>query len=298
MKILLTGASGFIGKALLPALITDEHQVTLLSRKSMDIPVGIDEIIANPQQWPEAVKGKYYDICIHLAWIATPGVYGTSPENELFGHMTPDLADTLFQGGLPHFLGLGTCIEYSPGQSQPCIPGKTAIIPESIYGMAKALARQGVADSAARHGKGYTWTRLFHPYGPGEHPARIPSTFLKSLAEGMPLILKTPDSSKDWIEIRDVVSAIMAIVQNGKPLNEINIGTGIGTRIGKLAELSADILDAPRYLVQNSPIPEIDPYPTHVADISSLVAIGWQPRIPVQDGLRTLSQNLKLNPIK
>ena len=294
MKILLTGASGFIGKALFPALVCKGHEVTLLSRERSN-PAGIsEEIVCETAVWPQAVTGRYFDVCIHLAWIAKPGIYGNSPENGLFASMTPLLADTLFQAGLPNFFGLGTSIEYAPGQTNACDPATTTIAPQSLYGKAKDYARSGIAESSVLRNKGYTWARLFYPYGSGEHPERIPSTFLRTLHKGEPLELKTPHSVKDWIEIKDVVSAIVCVVENGEPLGEINLGTGNGTDILTLARLAAAITGQSPDLVKSSTPGSVDSYAYHVADIRNLSAIGWKPRINLQEGLQTLANHLNL----
>lgn len=297
MKILLTGASGFIGQALLPALFANGHAVTLLSRRQSNADGILEEIVGEIPTWPEAVSGRYFDLCIHLAWIATPGLYLSSPSNELFAEMSPRLADCLFEAGLPHLLGLGTCIEYAPNQSESCIAAMTEVAPKTFYGLAKERARAGIAESANRHKKGYTWARLFYPYGPGEHPARIPTSFLRTLSQGHTLELKSPNSVKDWIHIHDVVSAIVSVAENARPLREINVGTGIGTDILNLAKMAADIVGASHALIKLSPPGEKDLYAYHVADTSQLSTLGWEPTVTLKQGLHslTMSNNFSLH---
>jgi len=292
MNILLTGASGYIGKALLPALLKERHSITNLCRVPGEVH-GIDEeIVAPTRQWPDTVRGRYFDICIHLAWIATPGIYAFSTENEILADTTVRLADSLFTSGLPHFLGLGTSIEYAPGQSTPCRPGETPLAPETLYGRAKDRARRGIEDCAVRHNSGYTWARLFYPYGAGEHPNRIPSTFLQTLSQGEAIELGTPDSRKDFITIRDVVSALLCIVRTGTPLGEINIGSGQATSIAELAALCAEVAGASPALITTAKTRNADPYAFHLADISALSRLGWKPRVDVREGLSGLYNSL------
>lgn len=292
MKILLTGASGFIGSALLPALVSRGHAISLLSRNYSNA-VGIaDEIVCDISCWPEAVSGRHFDLCIHLAWIATPGIYLSSRANDLFAEMTPRLADILFEAGLPHFFGLGTCLEYAPNPSASCIPGITTIAPETAYGMAKERARAGIAKSADLHKKGYTWARLFYPYGPGEHPARIPSLFLRTLSQAQSIELKSPHSVKDWIHVHDVISAILRVAENAQPLQEINLGSGIGTEIQILAKMAAGVVGASHTLIKLSLPREKDPYAYHIAENAQLSSLGWQPSVTLIEGLESLATSI------
>lgn len=293
MKILLTGAGGFIGRALLPVLLENDHQVTLISRKPSVCEA--EELITDAAGWAEAVRGKPFDACIHLAWISTPGLYLESPENEQLADATISLASALFRQGLKHFIGLGSCIEYSPDLTVPCAEYQTPIDPRSPYGIAKNRARKGVSSAAETYQAGYTWVRLFYPYGVGEHPNRIPSAFLRILQKKQQLPLKTPNSIKDWIEIRDVVSAILHLVERGTPEQEINLGTGVGTRICDLARIAAKIVGADCSLIQTVAPPTDDPYSFHVADTYRLHSTGWKSAISLQDGLRNLHTNYLTN---
>jgi nucleoside-diphosphate-sugar epimerase len=289
MNILLTGASGFIGQALLPQLLRDGHQVTLLSRQPTSTrPISVFEIIAQPENWATAVSGKPYHLCLHLAWIATPGIYLESPENLALAEATKFLAETLFQAGLNHFIGLGTCIEYAPDQIQPCTENHTLIAPCSAYGQAKEQARVSISQAAKKYGGSYTWVRLFYPYGEGEHPNRIPSSFLRTLANHQSLTLKTPDSTKDWIEIRDVVSALIHLAEKSPGQQEINLGNGVGTSMTDFAKITAHVVNANRSQILVSNQPAIDPYSYHVADTSKLLSTGWRPSVNLEQGLQSL----------
>ncbi len=294
MRILLTGASGFLGRALLPELLQTGNGLTLLNRKPTGL--GIHEIVAPPENWHHAVKGLHFDICIHMAWIAAPGVYLTSSENPDLAEASGKLAEALYADGLSHFLGIGTCLEYAAGQTNACSEHLTPLEPVSPYAVAKNQARDLIATAANRRGASYTWARLFYPYGPGEHPRRIPSTFLATLMKGETLDLLTPDSAKDWIEISDVVSAVRHLALDCAPQREINIGTGIGTKVRGLAECAAEITGADRGLIRSATTQASDRYRYHVADISKLLSTGWKPSIDIHAGLTRLLRDLRSMP--
>ena len=296
MKILLTGAGGFIGSVLLPLLCRRGHEVTVLCRAPA-VPelrrrLAVEQIScpileAEPAGWAQAIGGRSFAVCLHLAWVATPGIYLNSPENQMFADCTLTLAERLISNGPVHFLGAGTCIEYAPGQTLPSAESHTPSGPTSPYAAAKLTTQQGLARLAGHAGAGLTWARIFYPYGAGEHSARTASSFFRTLAAGQPLVLKTAASQKDFIEIRDVASALAHLSEAG-PQGIINIGTGIPTRIRDLALLAAALSGANPALVQEAHPAATDPYGFHVADPDKLFATGWRPSVNLEVGMRRL----------
>jgi nucleoside-diphosphate-sugar epimerase len=299
MKILLTGAGGFIGSAVLPLLLQTGHDVTVLTRPASVTTIrqtlttaghSCQFLPAEPADWAQAVGQDSFELCLHLAWIATPGLYLTSPENETFADATLALAEQLYAQGTRHFIGTGTCIEYAPGITAPCQENHTPTGPLSPYGQAKLRTCQGLQALAETAGAGWTWARIFYPYGIGEHPARTASTFLRTLAAGQPLSLKTGASIKDWIEINDLASALLHLTRTG-PQGIINLGTGTPASILDLALLAARLTHADPALVQNTG-DGTDPYAFHLADPTKLFSTGWSPAIPLEIGLVSLLNSI------
>lgn len=295
MKILLTGASGFIGLAVLQQLIEESHHVTLISRpgkntafrhllKSLGFQGELLE--AESRDWVSTVGDRAFDTCLHLAWIATPGTYLNSPENQILADNTCALATKLFANGTTHFIGTGSCIEYSPGQTTRCHELSTPTNPISLYGIAKNRTRIELTRIATETRKGWTWVRVFYPYGLGEHPSRTATTFLRTLANGQPLNLRTGASVKDFIEIGDVASALVHLL-DCPPQGIINLGTGIPTSIRELAILAAEVTATNPALVSDSG-DGIDPYAFHLADITKLIATGWSPSHSLKYGINRL----------
>lgn len=302
MNVLLTGAGGFIGSSILPCLIRAGHDVTVLTRPdSMEAirqRLHVEDLTcrfqtAGPSQWAEAVGSQSYDACLHLAWIATPGIYLTSSENETFADATLALAERLFRNGTAHFIGTGTCIEYAPGQTGPCQEINTPVEPTSPYGLAKQRTQMGLEQLAGELGTHWTWARIFYPYGLGEHPARTVSTFLRTLAAGQPLNLKTGASIKDFIEIQDLSAALVHLTGIA-PQGLINLGTGVPVSIMDLAHAAARLTGADPALVKNSGEGQ-DPYAYHLSDSRKLQSTGWSPSITLEEGMIRLRNSLISN---
>jgi nucleoside-diphosphate-sugar epimerase len=147
MRILLTGPTGFIGSTFTRLALSRGHQLAGLVIPSEAIPAHLP---ANPQltwlrgtlaeaPWAEiAAFGP--DVCVHTAWITTPGVYLESPENDRFRDDSLDFIRKLRQQGTNRIFALGTCIEYRI-TNQPLSEDTTPIAPTTRYTRAKDSLR-------------------------------------------------------------------------------------------------------------------------------------------------------------
>jgi nucleoside-diphosphate-sugar epimerase len=136
----------------------------------------------------------------------------------------------------------------------------------------------------------FCWSRVFYPYGPGEHPSRLCSSIIARLSRGEPVILKTPDSTKDYIFIEDLAGALLTVVEQ-RFAGCINLGTGTGVTVREIAQTISEMMDR-RSLVQEANPPELDPVPYVVADGTRLRGLGWRPAHSLADGLKQLVQFL------
>ncbi len=123
MKILVTGANGFIGSAFCRLALTRGHHIAGIIQPARSLPA---EIPAEKMNWLRGTLAEppwkeierfQPDVCVHLAWIATPGVYLESPENERYLQWSLALVHGLCSLGVNHIVGAGTCIEYQVSEA-------------------------------------------------------------------------------------------------------------------------------------------------------------------------------------
>lgn len=186
--------------------------------------------------------------------------------------------------GTRHFVMLGTCIEYAPGDS-PLNEETSPVAPRSLYARCKDELRRALEEEARRHGLCAAWARIFYPYGAGEHPQRLCSSIVRTLREDRTLTLKTPASVKDYIHVRDIAQALLAVAEN-RFHGTINIGTGQGVAIREIARTVAEMLGK-EHLVIEAPAGR-DEYPHVVADAAKLLELGWRARYDLRGGLTEL----------
>jgi len=292
MRILVTGGSGFVGRTFVKAALSAGHDIMTLSRERQNSVSAGEHWAQGSIQAPpwEEIESFAPDVCIHLAWIATPGVYLNSPENEHWLNWSVDFIERVCKGSVRRVVCVGTCIEYK-------ITGLTLredsapLEPNSIYARSKHALHKRLRRSLAGGDVTLTWARLFYPYGPGEHPARLASSLLQKLRAGESVAINHPLSVKDYLYIDDVASGLLALAQAGFD-GPVNLGSGDPVTVGEIARRLGELAGRPDLVrLPDAPVP--DPLDFVVADSTRLRSIGWNPSVDLPTGLARLAQTLR-----
>ena len=152
MKIFLTGQDGFIGREILRQARAAGHEVMGLEKPFR---------VENPP-W-DAIAAFAPEVCIHCAWIATPGVYLESPENVQHREWSLGMIRRLAAMGTRRFVVAGTCAEY--GASNDLLCEEEEPFPLTLYGREKNLLRVALSEESMKLGFELLWARIFYPYG-------------------------------------------------------------------------------------------------------------------------------------
>lgn len=264
------------------------HTLAELTRSPRKVSAA-EQLVGTLAQPPWAAIRQFApEACVHAAWIATPGVYLESPENQDWVRWSLAFLEGLPELGVCHVTVLGTCIEYLI-TGQPLREDATPVAPQSVYARCKcALHEQLTArqQSGPLAGAAIAWARVFYPYGCGEHPARLASSLIAKLRRGEPIHLKTPRSTKDYIHEEDLAAALLTVVER-RYRGTINVGTGVGVTVETVARTLGQLLGRPE-LIRLSDGAPADPLDYVVADAGRLRALGWQPQVALEAGLRRL----------
>lgn len=289
MRILVTGASGFIGHNFCMAALSAGHEILALSRTR--------QIERHPnyhsQEFdfltskPNEINFEKVGAVLHTAWISTPGEYWTSPLNESFEKATLSFAEHLTGLEKPPFLCVsGTCAEYLPSLSPLREDSPLAINSEVPYIRSKLQLHESLAQVYPN----LSWARIFYPYGPGEHPSRILSSAIQKLKSNQPFTLNSPHFKKDYIFIDDLSNALLTVIK--KQLHGvINIGSGQPTELRTLIE-KAKLPISSNSEILSPPDSEHAPIEITVADICKLKSTSWIPKTDLNSGLEKLAKSL------
>ncbi len=298
MKILLTGPTGFIGSAFTLLALSRGHRIAGLALPEEKIPPHLPPHenlrwlrgTLDDAPWRE-IEEFGADVCIHMAWITTPGIYLESPENFKFRDASLKFLREVNRLGTNHIVGLGTCVEYQI-TNEILSEDKTPVEPTTPYAQCKNDLRVALEKEATERGFVFAWTRVFYPYGPREHPSRLCSSIIQKLSRDEKIVLKTPDSTKDYIFIEDLAGALLTVVEK-KFSGAINLGTGVGVSVKEIATTLEEILDK-RGLVETANPPQTDPLGFVVADVGKLKSLGWRQCVTMEDGLKRLVEEVQV----
>ncbi|MFN3657010.1 MAG: NAD-dependent epimerase/dehydratase family protein [Pseudolabrys sp.] len=242
--ILLTGATGFVGRQVLKALATRGLAVRAVVRQGTEarLPEPVASVMSTPDLfaedaawWAKACAG--IDTAIHAAWYAEPGNYLHSPQNKECLAGTLVFAEGAAAAGLRRFVGVGTCFEYDVSAGDLSV--RTPLKPATPYAEAKAAAFAALSDFLPRNGVAFAWCRLFYLYGEGEDRRRLVPTLRNRLSRGEPVDLTGGTQVRDFLDVREA-GAMIAEVALGTATGPVNICSGVPITIRALAERIAD----------------------------------------------------------
>jgi len=246
--VLLTGATGFVGRHLLRALGERGCRVRPVIRegKQERLPraAAIEKLVVSPDifaegapWWAQACRGV--DTVVHAAWYAEPGQYLQSPKNRDCLSGTLRLAEGAAQAKVRRFVGIGTCFEYDLGAGRLSI--RTPLNPSTPYAQAKADAFSALSSSLPRQGVAFAWCRLFYLYGEGEDTRRLVSYVRARLQAGEPAELSSGTQIRDFLDIREAARMIVDATL-GAEEGPVNICSGKPVTVRELVERIADEL--------------------------------------------------------
>ena len=283
MRILLTGATGFIGAHVARALIArgDEVHGVTLPGSPMDRLDGLESLLemhegnlADADWTRDMVAEVAPDAAIHLAWYADPSSYLRAlPENMTSLRGGVNLLESIVEGGTCHRVVLaGTCLE-NMATPQPTI---YAAAKAAQHGLAMGLAERSIAAACAH---------IFYLYGPGEDPRRVIPTVTRALLRGKPIDVSSGSQSRDYLHVADVAEALCRLA-DCDVAGRVDVCTGSPVALRDVfAEIGRGTAAAELIHVGALPDSESSGWPD-TGDPTALLATGWRPRYNLALGIQ------------
>ena len=287
-RILVTGASGFIGVHCLRPLIARGYEVHAVSRTARAD--GGDGVhwhatdLLRPGAAREIVDSVRPSHLLHLSWIVTPGKSIASPENFEWVSASLELVRRFAETGGARLVVCGSSYEYD-WRFGYCTEELTPCVPDTIYGACKMGLHELVRSVAMANKLSFGWPRVFFLYGPHEHPQRLVASVIRALLRGQAAPCSHGRQIRDYMHVQDVADGIVTVLES-EVQGAINVSSGEATTIRDIVLATGRILGCPE-LVQLGALPaRANDAPLVVGANARLAALGWRRQLDQEAGLR------------
>lgn len=303
MKILVTGADGFVGSWLARRLLEEGHALTGTVRTGRPAPNRIlsgreREAVAwramelgDPSSLVGAVAGDW-DAVVHLAAVSGSGGAqrdpGTAWQVNAVG--TGNLLATLARTARHPVtvLVVSTGEVYGAGEPRPRRE-TDPVAPRSAYAWSKAGAELAALSREDSGPLRVVVARPFPHTGPGQVDLLVPRWLARVREGAAEVTIGDPEAVRDYLDVRDVVEAYRLLLERGEPGTVYNVARGSGMTLGSIFESLRAALGADARLVAR-------PDPARTWDVDHLVgdptrlttATGWAPRLSFEQTLRDM----------
>lgn len=245
-KILLTGATGFIGQRIIPCLAERDYQVHAVSPDP-----------AKPHEgdvvWHQADLLRDEDVIgllrevrpshlLHLAWYVKPGSFWSSVENLDWLRASLVLAQQFAASGGQRLVTAGTCAEYDWNDNGPFVEGRSSMRPHTLYGAAKYALYVALERFAETSNLSFVSGRIFFPFGPNEPAERVIPSVVRSLLKSERAPTTHGEQIRDFMYVDDVAHAFAALLDSDTT-GAVNIGSGRGVSLREVVESIGRILN-------------------------------------------------------
>jgi UDP-glucose 4-epimerase len=298
VRILVTGASGFIGLPVVQNLQQQGHNILALSRS---IPNEQTEPSVNwlkadmslPGTYETAIQSFAPETVIHLAWQGIPDFSFESSRNNLI-HSVNLFSFVIGLGSCQKILVSGSCFELNRFQGE--CPESERGTPKDNFTWAKHSLRSWLEVACTENQIDLGWMRIFYVYGPHQRQESLIPTILNYLQNDKLPELKTPKNANDFVFVDDVAKAFSDAVSNEFPSGIYNLGFGGSTPVLEICRIAEQFVLRTGTLTQRMASRSIDTKcdVDFWADCSqSKKYLGWQQTTSLEEGIKQTWEWLK-----
>jgi nucleoside-diphosphate-sugar epimerase len=284
VRVLVTGAGGFIGRATTTALLDAGHEVFAVVRSAStaasstagahDLKI-IPANLGRAEEVEIALARARPQALVHLAWYTDPADYLGEPWSNIASlEHTLALLQRIRHTDCRRVVLGGSCLEHAFGSA----------VGDSAYAVAKRAAH-AVAETLVASQVRVACAHIFWVYGPHEHPRRGVPSVVRSLLAGRTLDVTSGTQLREYLHVADVGTALRAVLDSDL-IGRVDIATGRPISLRTLFEAIAWATGAPDLLRWGArPSRPEDLYEVR-SDPDPLRSLGtWEPRYSLETGI-------------
>jgi len=283
-KILITGFNGFIGSHLAESLSSKYKIIGVSSKKSNE--KNILKIQKDIQKLTVKDLPKKIDCIVHLAAISDVQYCENNKEKcldvNLFG--TQKMLEIARKLG-SKFIFVSTSHVYGKPTKLP-IDENHQKNPQSVYPLSKQGAESMCETYSKTYGLNVSIARLFSVYGPKSPEHLVTTRIISQILNQKNVKLGNLSPKRDFIYIKDVVEAIILLINKTNGFNVYNVGYGKSYSIKQICKFLREISGVKFELKSSKAFSRSNDIPNIISNPSKIMKLGWKPKIDIKKGLK------------
>jgi nucleoside-diphosphate-sugar epimerase len=287
LKVLVTGATGFIGQHVLSVLSELDIEIHGVSRrllKNYRSTIWHQIDLLNVDQARNLFSALQPTHLLHLAWNVEHKSYWSSVDNYRWVATTLHLLEAFHNNGGERAVMAGTCAEYDWSYGY-CVEGITPLQGKSAYSICKSNLYKLATGFAAQAGICLAWGRIFFPFGPYENPNRLIPYVIQSLLRGEEAETSHGEQIRDLIYVEDLATMFVKLLNNSYE-GPVNLCSGDPVRLKEIIRIIAQTIGRPD-LVKLGARSAMNEPPLLVGDTRKLFEeIGYKPKFSLREGIQ------------
>ncbi len=284
MRVLVTGATGFVGHHVVRSLSDAGHHTLALSRSPVQTPglAGLDLCAYQMgEPLPRKVTEWMPEAVVHLAWEGIPDFSRQRCKRNV-DDQTGFLRLALELPSVGRIVAAGSCSEYGAALGRS--PGSVEVTPDGDFGRAKVSIHRMLRSGCAEARVGLTWLRLFYVYGSGQRLESLIPSVLHQLASGDSPVVEQPEAARDFVFVSDVADAFEQAVRSTSVHDVIDLGSGLLRRVREVVDAvvaGSDLSSQPSGGRSRPPADGLWANLDAARDV-----LGWRPTTGLVEGIR------------
>lgn len=235
-KVLVTGATGLIGRETIDPLLKNDFSISCLDSKTYNL-FDYDKV----EKYIADNRPQYL---LHLAWI-TGGDYLSNPLNNMYYEASKHLLRTFYKYGGKRAVYAGTCFEYEFADKK--LSEDDELKPITLYAQKKVALYKYMKAFCESVEMSYAWGRIFYVYGSKEREGRLTRSIIDKLSNDQRVEIKHGQLIRDYMYNKDIGAAFVALLLS-EVQGAVNICTGKGISLGDYAKQIAQYMGKEEFL--------------------------------------------------